>query len=177
MNLVQNLFSNRDKNVGIKLVMIFVLGIAILIFSKPMKKEEKVVQNIEHTNNYERDLELRLENLLSKVYGVGDVKVMITLASSKEIILAEDINTNETVSKEIDKSGNTKESSEKKKESKKIILEGKNPLALKEIEPKVEGIIIIAQGGDNVFIRSELIKSAQTILNVEAHKIQVMKMK
>lgn len=43
---------------------------------------------------------------------------MITLASSKEIILAEDINTNESMVKEIDKVGSTKESSDKK-ESKK----------------------------------------------------------
>ncbi len=177
MNLIQNLFGNRDKNMVMKLISVFILGLVILIFSIPTKKEVKPIQNIEHTNNYERDLELRLENLLSQVYGVGNVKVMITLASSKEIILAEDINTNESMVKEIDKVGSTKESSDKKKESKKIILDGKNPLALKEIEPKIEGIIIIAQGGDNIFIKNELIKSAQTILNVDAHKIHVMKMK
>lgn len=63
------------------------------------------------------------------------------------------------------------------KKSPKNNIDGKNPLALKEIEPKIEGIIIIAQGGDNIFIKNELIKSAQTILNVDAHKIHVMKMK
>ena len=90
MNLIQNLFGNRDKNMVMKLISVFILGLVILIFSIPTKKEVKPIQNIEHTNNYERDLELRLENLLSQVYGVGNVKVMITLASSKEIILAED---------------------------------------------------------------------------------------
>lgn len=128
-------------------------------------------------NTYEKDLEIRLENLLSQVSGVGKVKVMITLSYGKEIVIAQDINSSLSTTKEIDKSGISKEICDKKSESKKIIIDGKTPLILKEIEPKIEGIIIIAEGGDNIYIKSELIKSAQTILNVDAHKIQVMKMK
>ena len=102
---------------------------------------------------------------------------MITLSHSKEIVIAQDTNSSLSTTKEIDKSGAVKETCDKKSESKKIIVDGKNPLVLKEIEPKIEGIIIIAQGAGNIYIKSDLIKSAQTILNVEAHKIQVMKMK
>lgn len=179
MKILQNLFNKYDKNTNLKLIFAFVLGLFLLLTARSPKKklDIKTDSNIQINNSYEKDLEVRLENLLSQVSGVGNVKVMITLSHSKEIVIAQDTNSSLSTTKEIDKSGMTKETCDKKSESKKIIVDGKNPLVLKEIEPKIEGIIIIAQGAGNIYIKSELIKSAQTILNVEAHKIQVMKMK
>lgn len=179
MKILQNLFNKNDKNTNLKLIFAFVLGLFLLLTARSPKKklDIKTDSNIQLNNSYEKDLEVRLENLLSQVSGVGNVKVMITLSNSKEIVIAQDTNSSLSTTKEIDKSGMTKETCDKKSESKKIIVDGKNPLVLKEIEPKIEGIIIIAQGAGNIYIKSELIKSAQTILNVEAHKIQVMKMK
>jgi hypothetical protein len=179
MKILQNLFNKNDKNTNLKLIFAFVLGLFLLLTARSPKKklDIKTDSNIQLNNSYEKDLEVRLENLLSQVSGVGNVKVMITLSHSKEIVIAQDTNSSLSTTKEIDKSGAVKETCDKKSESKKIIVDGKNPLVLKEIEPKIEGIIIIAQGAGNIYIKSDLIKSAQTILNVEAHKIQVMKMK
>lgn len=180
MNLIQKFFGSQDKNTILKLAAVFIFGLILLIIGGAPKKKSDIKSDLApqlNNSSYEKNLEMRLENLLSQVNGVGNVKVMITLAYGKEIVVANDLNLSESTVKEIDKSGSSKETYDKKKESKKIIVDGKNPLVLKEIEPKVEGIIIIAQGGDNIYIKSELMKSAQTILNVDAHKIQVMKMK
>ena len=43
--------------------------------------------------------------------------------------------------------------------------------------PEITGAIIVAEGGDNAFIKSELIRATQIILNIDAHKIRVLKMK
>ena len=190
MNKIKKFFNMRDKNTSFKLIFAFVLGLFLLITSSmPNKNKEQkehlekqqknIYQSTDLTDNYsyEKNLESRLENLLSNVDGVGNVKVMITLSYGKEIVIADDINSSLISTKEIDKSGTTRETQDKKTESKKIIIDGKDPLILKEIQPKVEGVIIIAEGGDDIYIKQELIKSAQTILNVDAHKIQVLKMR
>jgi len=41
----------------------------------------------------------------------------------------------------------------------------------------IEGVIIVAKGGGSEAIRNALIRSTQTILGVDAYKIQVLKMK
>ena len=189
MNLMQKYFSNRDKNIAFKLIFGLIIGIALILIGRSNKNydldkhkdKNKNINacdeiNINNNNKYEHDLETRLENLLSQVSGVGNIKVMISTCDTKEIIVAQDINSSEIINKETDKFGLIKENHDEKKDIKKIIIDGR-PLVLKEIMPKVQGIIIIAQGGDNIFIKNQLIKAAETILNLEAHKIQVLKMK
>lgn len=190
MNLMQKYFSNRDKNIVFKLIFGLIIGIALILIGRSNKKydldkhkdKNKNINacdeiNINNNNNkYEHDLEMRLENLLSQVSGVGNIKVMISTCDTKEIVVAQDINSSEIINRETDKFGLIKENHDQKKDIKKIIIDGR-PLVLKEIMPKIQGIIIIAQGGDNIFIKNQLIKAAETILNLEAHKIQVLKMK
>ena len=101
---------------------------------------------------------------------------MISIFNGKEILLAQDINSSESKINENDKSGSKKETFEEKKETKKIIINDK-PLVIKEIMPEITGAIIVAEGGDNAFIKSELIRATQIILNIDAHKIRVLKMK
>ncbi len=184
MNMLRKFFGDRDSKVIYKLMLGVGLGIIILIMSPSKKnfpsdeKKDKSYEDklIEVQTDYEKNLEMRLENILSSVAGVGEVKVMITLRYGKEIIVAQDVNSSENTTREYSGDAVTKEITDKKSDTKKIIINDK-PLVLKQMEPKVEGIIIIAQGGDDIYVKEALTKSAQTILNVDAHKIQVMKMK
>ena len=42
--------------------------------------------------------------------------------------------------------------------------------------PKVEGAIIIAEGGENVTIKSNIIQAVSAVTGLPSHKIQVFKM-
>ncbi|MCL1787241.1 MAG: stage III sporulation protein AG, partial [Defluviitaleaceae bacterium] len=50
------------------------------------------------------------------------------------------------------------------------------PLVLREVEPRIEGIVIIAEGGDSPFVRDALTRAARAVLGLEAHMIQVLTM-
>jgi stage III sporulation protein AG len=173
----KKILTNRDNKVFFKIIVTFFLGIVFLVLSKPNKKINKnnnkniLSDNAENIilNNYhyEEILERKLENLLTEVSGVGKIKVMITLANSKEIVIAQDVNTHE-----IYKNDDVREI---RHETKKILLENKVPVILKEIEPIIQGVLIAAQGADDINIKNELIKSTQALLNVEAHKIRILK--
>lgn len=45
-----------------------------------------------------------------------------------------------------------------------------------ETNPRVEGVLVIAEGGDSSRVKQEIIEAAQALFGIEAHKIKIMKM-
>ena len=194
MDSLRNLFKDKDKPFVIRLMVMMVLGIVLLVtsslflngenkplsdMSKPEVESGTVAMNGEQS--YERELEARLSDLLSVVQGAGKVEVMITLSYTTEIILAENISSNETWMQESDAAGGTRENRTKITENNKVMVQGsggaQQPLIVKEIVPKVEGVIIVAQGGGDILIKEALMNAAKTVLGIEIHKVQVLRMK
>ncbi|MEI3340576.1 MAG: hypothetical protein V8R80_12125 [Eubacterium sp.] len=44
------------------------------------------------------------------------------------------------------------------------------------MEPEIEGILVVAQGGGNTAVAENISEAAQALFSVEAHKIKVVKM-
>ena len=85
------------ENIGIpKLCLILLLGVSLIIVSIPSGKTKKNAQSTEttakedSTDLYVKKQERRLVNALKHVEGVGKVKVMITVNSSKEAVVNKD---------------------------------------------------------------------------------------
>lgn len=140
---------------------------------------EKTVQQSQAS--YEANMEKRLKTILSNVEGAGNVEVMLTISYGKEIVLANDTVTQQNESDEKDNAGGTRNNKNYSQEKKTVMYTPSNgnsePVVLKEIEPKIEGIIIVAEGGDNIVVQQNLIKASQALFNIPAHKIEVFKMK
>ena len=45
------------------------------------------------------------------------------------------------------------------------------------MEPEIEGVIIVAEGGGDIIVKNSLISAANAALGVPTHKIEVLKMK
>lgn len=43
-------------------------------------------------------------------------------------------------------------------------------------QPQVEGVLVIAEGGDKSSVKEEIIGAAQALFGIEPHKIKIMKM-
>ncbi len=186
------------KEIGpARLVMLLMAGIFLVLVSLPTltssdkKTKEPSVSSKslvsqssdsakDETKLYVTDLEDRLKTVLMKVDGIGAVEVMITLKGSKEeVILKDRPYTKESVN-EVDGEGGSRNSDKTEQSDTTIMVEGsdgvKKPYILKEIEPEVEGILVIAQGGDRAVIQSEIIDAVQVLFGVPSHKVKVMKM-
>ncbi|MDF2870251.1 MAG: hypothetical protein K0R05_1826 [Anaerocolumna sp.] len=187
------------KEIGpARLVMLLMAGIFLVLLSIPNlpsfdNSTKKTTENSgtavvntvtagtkDETKLYVTDLEERLKNVLMKVEGIGAVEVMITLKGSKEeIILKDEANTNESVN-EADGEGGSRNSTKTEQNDTTIMVEGSDgvarPYILKEIEPELEGILVIAQGGGSAVIQSEIIEAVQVLFGVPSHKVKVMKM-
>jgi stage III sporulation protein AG len=179
-------------------VIILLVGIFLLILSFPPnktpdkktdtanQKETDTNQNNVNSQNdgkteiYVEVLEKRLEDILSKVEGIGSVEVMISLKGSKELVILKDSPYKEERINETDGEGGSRITSSLEQEENTIMIEGddgtRNPYVLKELEPQVEGIVIIAEGGNNSIIINQIVEASQVLFGVPAHKVKVMKM-
>lgn len=62
-------------------------------------------------------------------------------------------------------------------ENKEIIVDSENnPITEKVILPKIEGAIVIAEGGENAVIKTNVIQAVSAVTGLATHKIQVFKM-
>ena len=54
--------------------------------------------------------------------------------------------------------------------------EGSKPIILKEVEPEIKGVIIIAQGAEDVRVKMELMRAVQVALGIKPSQVEVFPM-
>ena len=131
------------------------------------------------TDTYEKMLEEKLETLLSCMDGVGKVKVMVTLNDRGESVLEKDeISSKDNVT-ETDSSGGSRTTVSEEKQEAAVFTESdgeKIPYVKKETLPSIEGVVVVAQGGDNPTVQAEISDAVCALFSIEPHKIKVVKM-
>ncbi len=160
---MKKLLEQIKKHKWIQYVFLGALSLLIVsIFTIGSFTEEKSVNN-ELTNDYVSDLENKLSNSLSKVTGAGKVSVVITVSGGNETILAM-----ETVTKtNVDNSVTITETP--------ILVNGKT-VVLSEKYPKITGVLIVAQGADNIVVSNKLKQVAVSLLDIEAQNVEILSM-
>ena len=145
--------------------------------SKQLAKED--TNSIETSSETTNELELKLEEILSKIQGVGEVKVFINYSESSEIIPMYNENTKTSNTEETDTSGGTRTIQEEDSQKEIIYEENdgqKTPITQKVVQPKVEGAIITAKGANNADVKSSIIQAVEAVTGLATHKIQVFEM-
>lgn len=163
-------------------------GILILIIALPTDTKEKeqaeeAKENISKENNTmeasKDEIERKLEDILEKIDGAGDVKVMITYQDSGTQVVEKDKNTSENSLEESDSTGGVRSTKEQQLQESTVYEEadaGNTPFVSKELLPKVEGILIVASGGDNQKVKQNISEAVLALFQVEAHRIKIVKM-
>ncbi|MDD5937016.1 MAG: stage III sporulation protein AG [Clostridiales bacterium] len=190
-------FSFKDINKK-DLILLFIAGIVLLLLTVPdligklgtKTKKENVqstpklyaaaTQNSED-KEYIAYCENKLKKLLEKMEGVGKVEVVVSLKSSKEqVVLKDNPYTQESLS-ETDNEGGSRISSSTQNQEKTVLVNNKTgetiPYVIKELEPSVEGVVVLAQGGGDGNIATRIVNAVGVLFNVPAHKVQVLEMK
>ena len=139
--------------------------------SQSFLDEEYIVQTLEH----------RLEEILYAMDGVGQVKVMITLASQGEKIVEKDIPLERSNILEEDSGGGSRSTNEMNSKEETVYSTNsqgdKIPYVVKETGVEVAGVCVVAQGGDNEEVQKNIGEVIQALFGIEEHKIKVVKMK
>lgn len=185
--------NEKDKKRQMENIVIFIiiLIITVLIINSMWSSDDNT--NKENTQNSSKvlaqtntsdtneqdDLEMKLEDILESINGVGKVKVLIKYSESSSIVAMYNETTSESTTKENDKDGSSKDV--KEAESKKEIVcveeNGQNkPITEKVIMPVIEGAIITAQGAKDANIKSSIVSAVEAVTGLAVHKIQVFEM-
>ena len=124
-------------------------------------------------------IEEKLAATLSQIEGAGDVEVMITYESTSEIVPAFSVDRQTTTITDNRESGTSTTNTENTQSE--VVTVGGNggssALILKEISPKIRGVIVVAEGADDITVRLNLLNAVQTLLNVGPRQVDVYKMK
>lgn len=162
---------------------ILILIIALPTDTKGKKQAEEAKENISKENNTmeasKDEIEQKLEDILEKIDGAGEVKVMITYQDSGTQVVEKDKNTSANSVEESDSIGGVRSTKEQQLQESTVYEEadaGNTPFVSKELLPKVEGILIVASGGDNQKVKQNISEAVLALFQVEAHRIKIVKM-
>lgn len=138
---------------------------------------------------YVSRMEAQLSGILSQMEGVGEVQVMITLKESSEKVIEKDTEVSgENVTEKDSQGGERTTQNENRKET-TIYSAGegesdayysqadqsKEPYVSKELSPRVEGVLVVASGGDDAVVIKNITEAVQALFGIDTHKIRIVK--
>ena len=182
-------FISGRKNKLLSDIFVAVLfGIALIIVGDMLfdnTNTKRIANEVSATaiveDSYLTQLEKRTEQLLSQLEGAGEVSVMITLVSEGESIYAQEIRSSTSKTDENASSGDNRIISSTTQENTIVTVSNSDgstsPVIIKENTAELSGIVIIAEGGDDILVKNALIRAVQALFNVPANKVEVFKMK
>lgn len=142
------------------LYIIIIIGIVFMLFSGTPKTQK---DNITQSYGAYTD-EVRLQEILSKIDGVGKVYVMVTYYGTTTSDIAFEKKQNTTSSR--DETAKSEENS--------VITSGNTPLVKGIVYPKAKGVVVIADGAENLRIKKDITDAVVAALDVAAYKVCVL---
>lgn len=160
--LKNNIISKIKENKKVRILLVFLLALLLILFLTIGSTTNKEAEVLSDAQTYVYNLENKLETTLSKIKGVGDVSVIIKTDSGMETVLAK-----ETIIKETSNGIETIESP--------ILVNGKT-VTLKELYPKITGVLIVAEGANSITITQKIQQATTSLLGVDIKNIEILSM-
>ncbi|OAH55986.1 MULTISPECIES: hypothetical protein [Bacillaceae] len=123
-------------------------------------KDEPAAVEVDVKSEYEREL----TNALNQIAGTGHVSVVVNLASSERKVL------------EKNTSSSTGNGDVTKEEQVAIIRNGdtENPVILEVRKPDIQGVLVVADGAENVHVKKRIMEAVTRMLGVPVHRVAVI---
>lgn len=175
----------KIKNVEIIIaivIVVIIISLSVSTFTKPVEKKSDISlpKNSNEIKNTNDKIEEKLVQILKAIDGAGEVKVMITYESGPEIVPALNTVKSDSTVEENDAGGGTRITKNSNNNSNSVTIQqsnGSQALIIKERNPEVRGVIVIAQGAGNIRVKMDLLKAVETVLKVSPEYIDVFPMK
>lgn len=188
-----NTQKRKIENLVFLIVILIITIVAInLIWNDEKSDKQDVIDdrkilanqdNTISTNNIQSEttsnLETNLENILSRIQGVGEVHVFVNYSESSEVVAMYNENSQTSTTEETDTSGGVRKIQETDSQKEIIYQENdgeKVPITQKVIEPKIEGAIITAKGASDANVKTNIIQAVEAVTGLATHKIQVFEL-
>lgn len=193
IQMIKSKYEGKTNKKKIESLVVFIIILIItLIVINTIWKEDSSSKNsakednlgykrlAEHINNDNEDkedeLEKKLEVILSKMEGVGQVNVMITYSKGSEIVPIQNETSKVSTVQEEDSDGG-KRVTEQTDTTKQIAYSDGTKIETQTIiNPVVKGAIVIAEGASNATVKSNIVSAVEAITGLATYKVQVFEM-
>ena len=118
-------------------------------------------------SSYSNETEEKLADIISKVEGAGKTEVFLTIEESEEYVYAQNV------------SSDKDEGSKVNEEKEYVIVDGnsgKNGLLVKTVNPKIRGVAIVCEGGDDPAVQQRIYSCVSASLGISTARISISKM-
>lgn len=162
---LDNLFQRYKYVLLVILVGVILLLLPPLWEKKPAEEEKAQPAQEMGAEDSAAALERRLEEALSRIQGVGEADVILTLKSGPQKILAQDSETS------IGERGTEASVSS-------VIISGgsgEEAIVVQQLSPQYQGALVICSGGDDPEVRLRLVEAVSALTGLGADKISVCK--
>ena len=169
-----------------KLLIFLLAGVLLIIINIPVKSSTAKAKNSDTVKETQADssyyisaLEKELSQALAECEGVGRAKVVITAANNGKSVLYVQKSESENITDETDSTGGSRRTSQKTSDESVVYTDSgstKSPFITEELVPEIQGVLILAEGGDDARTVSEITKAASALLGISVNKIKVLKM-
>ncbi len=148
------------------------IGIMLIYFSDhgTETKEKRSGENLTELESYGENLERKLSETVSGIDGAGKATVMITFESSFEKVYASNARVEENTG-----NANGGRSTEKKIALAGTDSYGESPVLLKELCPKVRGVVVVCKGADNPETEKKIRDAAASLFGISELRVYVAK--
>ena len=172
-----------------KILLLLAAGLLLVVIAVPSTDTE-IENTTEETSvsptisqnqaqEYGEYLEKRIAKALEYVEGVGKTEIVITLESNGQKIVEKDYQSDSQKTQEEDANGGIRNTDNTSSERTSVYTQEENgvqtPYVTEEILPQIEGVLVIAEGGDSPVVVQNITEAIQALFGVEAHKIKIMK--
>ena len=168
------------------IIILVVAGAALMVLpgimldSKPAaqpmaNKQQALSESVYALNSIEKGIAAQISQILSQVQGAGQVMVTVSLEAGPEQSYARDASTVRSNVEEKDAGGGTRVTMETNEKSAVVFAEKQGAaLVVKELGPRVQGVLVVAEGAKDPEIKAQLSRAVQTMMNLPAHKVLVL---
>lgn len=176
-----NDFTKNPKFVRI-IIILGLVGIGLILLSgllpdKTNDEDNQTNSQVAYVSlaQYENNLEQSLADIISSIDGAGKTRVMLTMDSTVEQVYATDktmsqkdtVNSGEATETNKDTSANstyiTVELSDGTQQT----------VLLKEIQPRVRGVLVVCNGGDNSVVKEKIVDAVTKALDISSSRVSV----
>lgn len=129
---------------------------------------------------YEKNTEQKLVSFISQIEGAGKTAVLVSTNGSAQKIVEKDAPYTRENDNSVNGEENTQSTRVEENETTVFVEDvdgNKTPFICKEYAPKIIGVVVACEGGDNEEVVRKITEICQSLFDLDAHTIKVVKIK
>lgn len=130
---------------------------------------------------YEKQMENSLSDLITQIDGVGKAKVMVTLEQTTKSVYATQEKTSDQQTNENAESGTGKNETNNSNETSYLLVKdadgSEKAVKITDIQPVVKGVVVVCDGGGDPKVQQDITDAVTTALHITSVRVCVIKAK